>query len=86
MNDEFLRWLEIKWRESPLSKEEERREFVVSAILDRIGMSAPIWRAAAEAIYDRVFPTKVALASAERDVCPSCGLNDGHHYARCPKA
>jgi hypothetical protein len=74
-----------EWKKSKLADPEERREVIIDAVLARTGFSW-LWLPLVESIYDKLFPQPPEPKAIEQDGCPSCGLNDGHHYASCPKA
>jgi hypothetical protein len=86
VHQDIVDQLKAEWVASPLADEEGRREAIVNLVLTKMGTSQSWIRALVETIYDRLFPQSPPALSPEVDVCAQCGLNDGHHYAKCPNA
>jgi hypothetical protein len=85
---EIVKQIEAEWIKSPLSDATTRRYAVVSLVLTKLGMTRPWHKEIVEAVFDRLFPTEARTPEPEaaEELCPECGLNDGHHYVGCKRS
>lgn len=75
-----------KARELAHEAPELRRQKVVDFVMSRIaasGTKEKVARFVVERVYDRIFPMPGLEKDPETNLCPHCGLNDGHHYVGC---
>lgn len=60
---------------------EAKRDAAVEFVMSKLDLP-PATRWLLKMAYDRLM-TVPTVKGGDEHVCSACGLNDGHHYARC---